>query len=128
MYKKRSIWYSIFGMKCPRCREGDLYKSSIFGGIYNMHESCPTCNQNFEMEPGFYWGAMYVGYGLSSAYMLSAMLTLLFVFGLTVNQSFIVAILGGVVIVPLVARLARSIWIHIYVRYSPKVAKQVQEE
>ena len=79
------------------------------------------------MEPGFYWGAMYVGYGLSSGYMLSAMMLLIFGFGLTVNQSFVIAILGAIVIVPMVARLARSIWIHIYVRYNPKAGKHIDK-
>lgn len=127
MAKKRSIWYSIFGFQCPRCRQGNLYKGSIFEGIYNMHDQCPSCNQNFQLEPGFYWGAMYIGYGLSSAYMLTTMLVLMFGFQWSLGQCFGAAIAGGVVIVPLVARLARSIWIHIYVRYRPKIAEQVEE-
>lgn len=116
-------------MKCPRCREGNLYRSSIFSmeGIYNMNDRCPCCGQDFEMEPGFYWGAMYIGYGLSSGYMLSTMLILLYGFEFTLNQSFVLAILGGIVIVPLVARFARTIWIHIYVRYNPKIAEQIEE-
>ncbi len=121
MFGKGSKLYSIFKFKCPRCHEGDLYKSSLASmqGIYNMHEHCPKCGQRFEMEPGFYWGAMYIGYGLSSGYMLSAMVFFIFVLELTVNQSFTAAIAGGVFIVPLVARLARAIWINIYVKYNP---------
>ncbi|MGH1334959.1 MAG: DUF983 domain-containing protein [Aureispira sp.] len=87
-------------------------------GIYNMHESCSSCGQRFQMEPGFYWGAMYIGYGLSSGYMLTAMITCLFLFDLSVNQSFAAAIIGGIFIVPIVARLARAIWINIYVKYN----------
>jgi len=123
MFKKGSKLYSIFNFKCPRCHEGNLYKSTLaeFKGIYNMHDSCPKCNQDYQKEPGFYWGAMYIGYGLSSGYMLTAMVIGLFVFDLSTNQSFIAAILGGVVIVPLVARLARAIWINIYVRYKKTI-------
>lgn len=122
MFGKGSKLYSIFRFKCPHCHEGDLYKSSLASmqGIYNMHDSCPNCGQHFQMEPGFYWGAMYIGYGLSSGYMLSAMVFYIFVLNLTVNQSFAAAIVGGVFIVPLVARLARAIWINIYVKYDPK--------
>lgn len=119
MFRKGSKLYSIFNFKCPRCHEGNLYKSTLaeFNGIYNMHEACPNCNQDYQKEPGFYWGAMYIGYGLSSGYMLTAMVLGLFVFNLTTNQSFMAAILGGVFIVPIVARLARAIWINIYVKY-----------
>lgn len=119
MFKKGSKLYSIARFKCPRCHEEDLFKTplSSMQGIYNMHEECPNCKQSFQMEPGFYWGAMYIGYGLSSGYMLTATLLCIFLLGLTVNQSFGVAIVGGVFIVPLFARLARAIWINIYVKY-----------
>ncbi|MFK7798434.1 MAG: DUF983 domain-containing protein [Aureispira sp.] len=126
MFGKGSKLYSISRFKCPRCHEGDLYKTSLSSmqGIYNMHEECPHCQQRFEMEPGFYWGAMYIGYGLSSGYMLTAMVICLFAFGFTVNQSFAAAIAGGVIIVPLIARLARAIWINIYVKYKPQAANK----
>lgn len=128
MFKKGSKLYSIFNFKCPRCHEGDLYKSSLASlqGIYNMHDKCPKCQQDFQKEPGFYWGAMYIGYGLSSGYMLSGMILSIFVLGLTVNQSMALTIFGGILIVPIVARLARAIWINIYVKYR-KVSPTRQE-
>lgn len=126
MFGKGSKLYSISRFKCPRCQEGDLYKTPLASmqGIYNMHDKCSHCEQPFEMEPGFYWGAMYIGYGLSSGYMLTAMVICLFVFDLTVNQSFAAAIAGGVIIVPLIARLARAVWINIYVKYRPEAANK----
>jgi len=129
MFKRGSKIYSISKFKCPSCHEGNLYKTplSSFKGIYNMHDKCTECGTDFQKEPGFYWGAMYIGYMLSSAYMLSSMLLLIFLLGLTVNQSFAVAILGAILIVPLVARLARSIWINIYVRYKgPNSSKKLK--
>jgi hypothetical protein len=32
-----------------------------------MHEFCPHCGVRLEPEPGFYQGAMYVGYGFTVA-------------------------------------------------------------
>jgi hypothetical protein len=84
-----------------------------------MHEECTNCGQKFDLEPGFYWGAMYIGYALSSGYMLSSMFIMIFFFQFTVNQSFFFAILGAMVIIPTFARLARAIWINIYVKYNP---------
>ncbi len=119
MFGKGSKLYSAFNFKCPKCHEGNLFKSSLFSmeGIYNMHEDCPSCGQKFEIEPGFYWGAMYIGYALSSGYMLSGMTASILLLGLTVNQSFALVIFLGVLIVPLIARMARSIWINIYIHY-----------
>lgn len=123
MFKKGSKLYSISKFKCPSCHEGNLFKTPLTSmqGVYNMYDNCPECGQDFQKEPGFYWGAMYIGYGLSSGYMLTAMMLCIFVFGLSVNQSFVVAIAGGVLFVPLIARLARAIWINIYVKYKKPI-------
>jgi uncharacterized protein (DUF983 family) len=29
---------------------------------YDLHEDCPECGLHFEIEPGFFWGAMYISY------------------------------------------------------------------
>ncbi len=115
-----NVLQSIVKMKCPRCHTGDLYAGPITEGIYKMHKSCKHCNQPYEIEPGFYWGAMYIGYGLSGGYMLSTVTIFILAFQWSVNFSFLIAILGGIVIFPFVARYARTIWIHIYVPFDKK--------
>src|SRR3954467_8172876 len=52
--------------KCPRCRRGDMFS----GGMYNffsnkIHKHCPHCNLHFEIEPGYFYAAMYVSYALN---------------------------------------------------------------
>ena len=32
-----------------------------------MHQDCPHCGFHFEIEPGFFWGAMYISYAFSVA-------------------------------------------------------------
>lgn len=125
---KRGKIAAILLNKCPRCHEGDMFKTGITGGIYNMYETCPYCDQRFETEPGFFWGAMYIGYGLSGGYMLSSVTLLMFLAGLSVNMAFMVAILGAIVILPVNARLARSIWIHIYVGYDQELVDEIEEQ
>ena len=129
MFKQGNKLYSVFTFKCPRCHQAKLFKTPLlsFRGIYNMHKTCPKCQQKFELEPGFYWGAMYIGYGLSSAYMLSVCFILIVLLKLSLPQAFMISILGAVLIVPFIARLARSIWINIYVAYNKKIADSVKE-
>jgi uncharacterized protein (DUF983 family) len=119
---------AIVGMKCPRCHEGNMFNAPITEGIYKMNKECPVCKQPFELEPGFYWGAMYVGYGLSGGYMLSTVSLMLFFFNFSVEAAFAVSILGGLFIFPLIARLARAVWLHIYVGYDEKFAPKVNKE
>lgn len=123
MAKKNKL-VAMFGMKCPRCHEGNMFDAPITEGIYKMNKECPVCKQSFELEPGFYWGAMYVGYGLSGGYMLTTVGILLLAFNWSVEAAFAVAIIGGLFIFPFIARLARAIWLHIYVGYDKKYAPE----
>jgi uncharacterized protein (DUF983 family) len=52
---------------CPRCREGRIFRKSIFSGFPPMHQRCPACGLKFEREEGYCLGAMYIGYGLGLA-------------------------------------------------------------
>jgi len=124
---KRNKIAAIVAMKCPRCREGDMFNAPITQGIYKMNDECPLCKQPFELEPGFYWGAMYVGYGLSGGYMLSTVGAMLLFLNWSIEAAFAISILGGIIIFPLIARLSRVIWINIYVGYDKNIAENVNK-
>ena len=127
MFKRGSKLYAIRKSKCPKCHQGDLFKSSLLSmqGVYNMHDKCEECGQDFQMEPGFYWGAMYVGYALYSFYMFATIAILFFAVGLTLNQSFVATLLGGIIMIPYIARRSRVQWINIAVQYNKRVADEV---
>lgn len=68
-----SKFSSLIACKCPRCQEGDVFKYKALSKDYKaMYTYCPKCNLRYELEIGFFWGAMYIGYALSVA--LSVML------------------------------------------------------
>ena len=54
----------MFNMKCPRCREGDLFDTPTFSfqKPFEMPERCSCCNQNYMPQVGFYYGAMFLSY------------------------------------------------------------------
>jgi len=54
-------------LKCPRCHQGNLFTHSAYnlGKFDRMPEKCPVCGFRYEVELGFYWGAMYMSYGIS---------------------------------------------------------------
>jgi len=112
--------YSIAKGKCPRCHEGDFYVTS---NAYNlkkfdkMYKHCTECGQSFEMETGFYYGAMYVSYGLSVGLGMAIYIAQLMLFNLGMWDTMI--LIGAVLLlsIPLVYRLSRIIWINLFVRY-----------
>lgn len=68
MSKTPSFLQGLMGLKCPQCRKGDLFTHSAYSGKHSeMPERCPHCGQKYEIETGFFWGAMYVAYALVCA-------------------------------------------------------------
>ncbi|HMG92438.1 MAG TPA: DUF983 domain-containing protein [Chryseolinea sp.] len=66
---KRSYMSALLQGKCPQCREGDIFKYPVtkLSKFNVMNEKCPYCGVGLEPEPGFYQGAMYVGYAFTIA-------------------------------------------------------------
>lgn len=119
-----ALW-SITNNRCPRCRQGKLYLNS---NPYNlkhsvdMPEHCPVCGQPYELQTGFYFGTGYVSYALSVAVMATVFVAYAVLIGLSFRDNSIFWALGvGIVTLlllqPIIQRLARSIWIAIFVRY-----------
>ncbi|MDX1628680.1 MAG: DUF983 domain-containing protein [Fulvivirga sp.] len=68
MQKSSSI-NAILSGKCPKCRQGDIFPSKTYDlkGFSKMNEKCSVCDLRFEVEPGFFYGAMYISYAFSVA-------------------------------------------------------------
>ncbi len=67
MARKNELLPSILNTRCPRCREASMFKYPLhrFIKFSQMHKHCPNCGMRFEVEPGFFIGAMYVSYAMS---------------------------------------------------------------
>ncbi len=124
---KKGHWlYSVLNYKCPKCHQGDLYPEPIlsFKKTFTMNDTCSHCGQAFELEPGFYWGSMYIAYGLASGVMLAGFAVIYFFFDFEITTSIIIIGILLTLFYALVFRTARAIWINIYVGYDPQADKQ----
>jgi len=112
-------WLSSFwNMTCPRCRSGKLFKEPFeFSKPLDMHKECLVCHQKTEPEPGYYFGAMFLSYIFSAWYLLIPTLLLVFYFKWSVGGAIAFIIFIGLISYFKILRLARSLWIHIDVRY-----------
>lgn len=123
--------YSILGMRCPKCHEGKLFDEPNpykFSTLTKMPSKCPHCAENFEREPGFYFGAAYVSYGLTVALWIACLVALitfdalgLIEFGFYTHPTtfIITGVVALIALLPPIYRLSRSIWIHFFVKYDP---------
>ena len=120
---QRNWLSSMLTLHCPKCRKGPLFKSGQIskpGSLFVMHSACPHCKQSFEPEPGFYFGAMFVSYGINTALFITAWVALLFIYP-NYSLSLLLGILVAVVLLslPFSFRLSRSIWLALFVRFDP---------
>jgi len=61
--------WAMLHTKCPRCRRGDMFKGGIYSfGSNKINDFCPHCGMRFEIEPGYFYAAMYVSYALNVMY------------------------------------------------------------
>lgn len=120
MLKKGLKLNSILTGSCPKCHEESMYEDKNpynLSNIYKMHEKCSHCNTKYKIEPSFFYGAMYVSYGLGIAFSVAAFIISYLFFGTDLKTSFIVIIITLIVFMPIIMRLSRNIWINIFIHY-----------
>ena len=76
------------------------------------------------LEPSFYYGAMYVNYGITVGFSILVFLISKLIFDGSLLQSFITIIVSLILLTPVNLRLSRIIWIHLFVAYEKKYANQ----
>jgi uncharacterized protein (DUF983 family) len=123
MFKKGSKLYSVLWFKCPRCNQGDLYPTPTFSfkEPFSMNEKCQHCEQKYTLEPGFYYGAMFLSYILT-AFMLFGMFAFFkFGLGMRVIHSAALATMIIAILFIWIFRVARSLWLSFFVNYDEKL-------
>ncbi|MCU0432296.1 MAG: DUF983 domain-containing protein [Bacteroidia bacterium] len=125
---KKGPLYSIFASKCPKCNLGDLYVDNNpfhLRKLGDMHKNCSCCGQVYEPETGFYYGAMYVSYGVSILLMFIPAAILYF--GFNAQFPTLLATVLGIYVLsfPLVFRWSRNIWLNIFVRFDPELKQKL---
>jgi hypothetical protein len=78
----------------------------------------------YQIEPSFFYGAMYVSYGLNVAVGVAAFIISNVFIGLDLVNSFIAIISTIVVAFPFVVRWARNIYINMFISYDPTASKE----
>jgi len=116
-----SLIVSIATQKCPSCRKGKMF----VGHPYNlktfnkMHDKCSNCGSSFDLEPGFYMGAMYVSYAIQIA-VFALIFILSQIFYSEAGIAWYAIWIIGIILLsfPIIFRVSRSIWLHIFVPFN----------
>ena len=136
---KPNYFWSMFTMKCPRCRRGPMFKDKNpfkklkLSHIFNMYDNCPVCNQKYDLETGFWYGTGYVSYALAVAVSATTFVAWLVLIGISVDDNRIFGWLIFncvllVVIQPWLMRVSRAIYLYFFVSYDEQYEEHKPKE
>lgn len=108
---------------CPQCENEKVFSSS--GNILllkapKMEDSCSNCGHKYEIEPGFFFGAMFVSYALIVAELGVAYVLIQ---SFVSNTEALIAIMFGVIVLTSFTnyKFSRLIWMYMLTPSKPKV-------
>ncbi|QOG02353.1 DUF983 domain-containing protein [Flavobacterium sp. MDT1-60] len=127
MLKKGSKLNSILTGSCPKCQNESMYSDKNplhLTKVLKMNENCNHCGLKYQIEPSFFYGAMYVSYGLNVAVGIAAFIISFVFFRASIEQSFLAIVITLIVLFPFVLRLSRNLYINMFVSYDPKAGQK----
>jgi hypothetical protein len=118
---------SLLLNKCPRCRQGDLFRNKnpyALKKLFDMHDHCPVCGQKTELEIGFWYGTGYVSYAVAVGFSLFNLAWYWLIIGITWRDDSIFhwLIVNGILlalIMPGLIRWSRTLYLSFFVSYEP---------
>lgn len=121
--KKGSKLNSILTGSCPKCQNENMYLDKNpyhISSVLKMHEKCSCCGLKYQIEPSFFYGAMYVSYGLNVGVGIVTFIISYLIFNSSLKTSFIAIVAILAILFPIILRFSRNIYINFFVSYHPK--------
>lgn len=127
MLKKGSKLNSILTGSCPKCQNESMYSDKNplhLTKVLKMNDHCSHCGLKYQIEPSFFYGAMYVSYGLNVAVGIAAFIISFVFFKTSIEESFVSIVITLIVLFPFVLRLSRNLYINMFVSYDPRAGQK----
>lgn len=89
-HNKPNYFWSLFTMKCPRCRRGAMFTNNNpwkLKKVLSMYDRCADCRQPYELEVGFWYGTGFVSYGLTVAMTVISFVAWFVLIGMSVRDN-----------------------------------------
>jgi len=106
--------------------EGEIYPDKNpyrFKTMTDFNPRCSVCDQNFEPEPNFYYGAMYVSYGYTVALFVAVYIIFGIWMGWTMWPTVGALAVTLVLLAPVIFRISRTTWLSFFVKYDKNFKK-----
>ncbi len=107
---------AVLKLKCPNCGKAKVFHRARFpfkGPV--MKDTCEACGYNFDRDPSYFRGAMYLSYGLALAEGLIVFLVVRYmVFGITTTNLVLITLAAVMFCAMWNYKMARVIWMNIF--------------
>ena len=100
------ILSGVLKNKCPYCYQGDVFK-----GFLTMNKRCPSCDQVFLKEEGYYLGSMIAAYFFSAFSVIPVFVIGAFYFQLEINLLILIGSIQVIVLSPILYRYSTILWL-----------------
>jgi hypothetical protein len=89
-----------------------------------MNNACPVCGEMLVRETGFYWGAMYVSYGLMAGWFILTWIVDELFLKLDAVAYLLPVCISVILFLPVTFRISRLIWLNMWVTFDPQKYQQ----
>ncbi len=117
--------------KCSRCHQGDVFVSKNpykLSKMFEMHKTCNHCHLEYEREPSFFYGALYVSYAISSGWFMIWFALQNYVLNWE-TLHFALFVTGFIILVaPLTLRWSRLIWLNFFFKYKKEFNRNLHHK
>lgn len=120
------LYSMLFGV-CPKCHQESMYLEKNpyrLSSTLKLHKNCSHCGTKYQIEPSFFYGSMYVSYGLSIAFGVTAFIVSYVIFESSILGALLSIIFSLIALMPIIARMSRNIWINLFMSYDKTLAKK----
>ncbi len=119
--------YSILFGVCPKCHQESMYVNKnpyVLSKVIKMHDTCSHCKTKYQIEPSFFYGSMYVSYGVGIAFAVAAFIISYNILESSLIVAFVAIIATLIGFMPVIMRLSRNIWINLFMSYDKELARK----
>lgn len=127
MIKKGTKLYSIFTGACPKCHQESMYETKnpyVLSDVIKIKDNCSHCNTKYRIEPSFFYGSMYVSYGVGIAFAVAAFIISYLLLESSLMTAFIAIVVTIILCGPIIMRLSRNIWINMFLHYDKNLVNK----
>ncbi|MDT0559585.1 DUF983 domain-containing protein [Ichthyenterobacterium sp. W332] len=130
MIRKGMKLYSILFGACPKCHQESMYTVKnpyVISDTLKINDHCSHCHTKYRLEPSFFYGSMYVSYGVGIAFAVAAFVVSYLLLGASIHIAFMSIIGTLVVFMPVIMRLSRNIWINLFMSYDKALVEKTKD-